>query len=183
VPPPVLFSLPAQPPRPVHPALAAVRLAGVILLLGAVWGTCAYWLHSLQAQERDRLRQLQVERRQRLQQFEDKFMETCKVSRVEARLMTIGCYYLPTALSPVVPDQAGLVRLFSEDCLNSPRGGKIRVLWGVVPAQQPGRAAGQLLAYEETPDDAGRRYVLQGNGLTNTVREAEFQTLLRAAGR
>jgi uncharacterized RDD family membrane protein YckC len=190
VPPPILFQRPSQAARPARPAWAALRAASVLLLVGVCWGASAFWLQSLRVQENTRrmqaqaaATQLQAERRRLLQKFDDLYIQTFKVTPAQARLMTIGAYYLGVARSQRQPSQNDLLQLFSEECLVSPRGGKIHVVWGVVPNPKPEQAARQLLAYEEMLDVEGKRYVLMGNGLTQYVGETEFRALLQTAGR
>ena len=170
MPTPALFNRPKRQARPVRPAVALVQTIGVFLLVAGAWGLSLYGLHWFSvSQAHERLRQIEA--------------NFPNASPTAARLKTIGCYYRGVALNGGTPSEQDLTSLWSDDCLTSPRGGKIVVVWGLDLSGPPGQRAPRLLAFEAVPDSGGKRWVLTEDLTVKYVSEEELQALRQAVGR
>jgi hypothetical protein len=89
-------------------------------------------------------------------------------------LSQIGLAYKQAEISGPVKGPADLQGIRLDD----PRGKPYVIVWGV----RPDREAGKLLAWEAEPDEQGGRCVLFVAGNAESVDEAKFQTLPKAAG-
>jgi hypothetical protein len=184
VPPPVLLIQPARRTRPVRPAVAMAQTVGALLLVAGAWGLGAYGLYCFNTSPQAALARARSEAaRKLLAQTEALFVDKLKVSPTEARLTIIGLYCFLEVQAGRTPNEQGLTDLYSQDCLISPRGGKINVVWDVDLSRPPAENSARLVAYEATPDSAGNRYAVTGDGLTKYLSAQDLQALVQPPGR
>ena len=184
VPPPVLLSQPPRRTRPIRPAVAVAQAVGALLLVAGAWGFSAYGLYWFKTSQQAALADTRSEAaRNRLAQSEAFWVDKLKVSPTEARLTVIASYCLFEVKNGRTPNEQGLTDLYSQDCLISPRGGKINVVWDVNLSGPPAENAARLVAYEATPDSADKSYAVTGVGLTRYLGAQDLQALVRPPGR
>ena len=169
---------PNSPPRPrraVRPVVAAAKASILLLLMfaGVLFANLGFD-HVRYQRSRDRL--------EHLRQAEENSMRLNGISRIEARLLFIFWEFMFQKQNGSPFRYVDLVKRFSDECLKSPRGGKIIVIWNAGKDKKAKPDADLLLAYEELPDGQGRRYVVTTNSKIRPVGEPEFRKLLREAG-